>query len=366
MPVPAAGGPMTARRRLAALGIATVGIFLLLPVAALASAAPGTTGSSTSLFNAAGNLLITDQFNNRVIEVNPATNSIVWSFGSGNGSLCNPGPHSVIGPNFAERLAGGYTLIAGTGIGAGIPNTTACADNRVIVVDHKGGIVWQYGKAGKTGSGFDLLNTPVFCVQMPNHHILITDQGNNRIIEVNLLHQIVWSYGPTSGPGALNAPNSAQYLPTGNVLISDENGNRALIVNHAGTILWQVHKGLNVVADASRLPNGDTLIADAGNNRVVEVNLHHVVVWQYYTNTSTGSNAAPQPTGAVRTASGLTVIADQFNNRVIVVNDTTSAIVYQYGTTNVVGNGANQLYAPYSATVMGDYTGQTVPPATFR
>jgi len=31
--------------------------------------------------------------------------------------------------------------------------------------------------------------------------------------------------------------------------------------------------------------------------------------------------------------------------------------------TNVIGNGFNQLYAAYTGFVIGDYTGQTVPPA---
>src|SRR5579871_1974775 len=182
---PARRTPMAARSRLWVWGIATLGLVLLVPMVASAagvSGGPAVAGHPSAPFNHKGNLLITDQFNNRVIEINPATNRIVWSFGSNNGSLCNPGPHSVIGPNYAERIGGGYTLIVGTGIGSGIPGTVPCVDNRVIVVDRSGGIVWQYGKAGQTGSGFDLLNVPVFAVQLPDHHILITDQGNNRII----------------------------------------------------------------------------------------------------------------------------------------------------------------------------------------
>jgi hypothetical protein len=110
--------PLVARamRVLPTLGVlATVTIVaaLLMPLAA------GTSVSSSGFgngFNKPGDLLITDQFNNRVIEVNPLTKAIVWSFGSGNASLCNPGPGGVAGPNAAERLAGGLTLIAGTGV----------------------------------------------------------------------------------------------------------------------------------------------------------------------------------------------------------------------------------------------------------
>jgi len=59
-------------------------------------------------------VLITDQFNNRVIEVDRNKN-IVWSFGSNNPSLCNPGPGAIIGTNGAERIGDGMTVIAGTG-----------------------------------------------------------------------------------------------------------------------------------------------------------------------------------------------------------------------------------------------------------
>jgi hypothetical protein len=360
-------------RGLVLSGTLAIGLLFLLPVGAWA-AAPATPGAlsgahptaspAASAFNRPGDLLITDQFNNRVIEVNPLTKQIVWSFGSGNGTLCNPGAHSVIGANDAERLAGGLTLIAGTGIPSGVPNTTACADNRVIVVNQAGNIVWQYGQAGKTGSGFDLLNVPVFALQLPNHNFLIVDQGNNRIIEVNFAKKIVWSYGPTSGPGALNSPNSAEFLANGDLLVADEANSRVLEIAHNGTVVSQFSSGLNIVAFASRLPSGRTLIVDSGNNRVIEINAARSTVFQYFTKHSAGSNPAPAPTGAVEIRGGDIVIADQFNNRVIVI-DSAKQIVFQYGQTNVAGNGFDQLYAPYSAVVIGDYTGQTVPPASF-
>jgi plastocyanin len=312
-------------------------------------------------FNTPGNLLITDQLNNRVIEVNPLTNQIVWSFGSGNGSLCNPGPGSIIGPNDAERLAGGLTLIAGTGNPAGFKNAVACVDNRVIIVNQQGAITWQYGQANVTGFGPNELNTPVFAIQLPNQNIMIVDQGNNRVIEVNSTKQIVWSYGPASGPTALKNPNSVEMLANGDFLIADQNNNRALEVNPAGTIVGEVVGGLHTVSFASRLPNNDTLIADASNQRVIEINQQNQTVWQYYTNMSAGSNPTPYPANAVRLADGDTSIADWFNQRIVVVNSQNQT-VYQYGMTNVPGNGPNQLYGPYTGFVIGDYTGQTVPP----
>jgi outer membrane protein assembly factor BamB len=323
-------------------------------------------GDNGDIFNKAGNILITDQFNNRVIEVNPVTKDIVWSFGSGNPALCNPGPGTIIGTNYAERLAHGLTLIAGTGIppGASKSMPNGCVDNRVIVVDHTGQIIWQYGQAGVTGTGPNMLNVPVSSIELPNHHFLITDQGNNRIIEVNKEKQIVWSYGPTSGPGALNNPNSAELLPNGHILIADENNNRAIEITRDGQIVWQYSAGLNILAFASRLPNGDTLLTDSGNSRILEINQQKQIVFQYFTNTSPKSNLSPSPTDAVQLANGDTSIADQFNDRVIIV-DHNGQIDFQYGKTNVAGLGHDELNAPYTGFAIGDYTGQTPPPSTF-
>jgi hypothetical protein len=351
-------------RALPALGVfaaVTIVAALLLPLAAAASPAATSTGNG---FNKPGDVLITDQYNNRVIEVNPLTKAIVWSFGSGNSTLCNPGPGAVIGPNAAERLAGGLTLIAGTGIPSGVAGTTACVDNRVIVVNQAGTIVWQYGVAGKTGSGPDRLNVPVFAIQLPNHDFLITDQANNRIIEVNFSKQIVWSYGPTSGPGALNSPNSAELLGNGDILIADEGNNRVIEITRAGHLVWEYAGGLSAPAFASRLPGGDTLITDGGNNRIVQVTAAKHIDFQYFTNRSVGSNAAPAPSFAARIAGGDIIIADQFNDRILVI-DPSGTTVFQYGAINVSGAGFDQLFGPYSAEEIGDYTGQTVPPSTF-
>jgi hypothetical protein len=353
------------RRRVSCSAIFTLAFIssLLLLSTFVAFSIPVSAKTPSSGFNQPGNLLITDQYNNRVIEVNPGSDQIVWSFGTGSGTTCNPGPHSVIGPNDAERLSGGLTLIAGTGIPAGVPNTTPCVDNRVIIVNHAGKIVWQYGKAGVTGSGFDELNVPVFAIQLPNHDILIVDQGNNRVIAVNIALQIVWSYGPTSGPGALNSPNSAEVLPNGHILIADEGNNRVIEITPSGQIVWHYSRGLNAPASAERLPNGDTLIADSGNSRVVEVSHAKLVVFQYFTNTDPNSNPSPLPTSASRLANGNIIIADQLNDRAIMINPG-KQIVFQYGMTNVPGNGPDELYGPYSAYVVGDYTGQTPPPSS--
>lgn len=320
-------------------------------------------------FNKPGNILIADQFNNRVVEATP-DGRIVWQFGHG---PLDFSAKSIIGVNDSQRI-GPFTLMAGTGTP---PNVIPQApdgvpDNRVMIVDPFGKIVWQYGDFGST----DLLNTPVQSTYLPNTDVLITDQANNRIIEVNLQKQIVWSYpgSNTNPPDQLNNPNSAELLENGHILIADENNSRAIEVTRDDVIVktFTATNSLFIVAFASRLPNGDTLLTDSGNARIVEVNANDIPVWQYFTGTDPLSVPAPLPTRAVRLRDGDTLISDQFNNRVIRI-DPAGVIEADYGLPlaggGPIGNNVGYdlhtsqkgLYSPYDAKVVGDYTGLTPP-----
>jgi hypothetical protein len=339
----------------------------------LAGTAVADNTKSRNEFNKPGNILIADQFNNRVIEINPS-GRIVWSFGLGPNDFT---ARSIIGCNDAQRV-GTYTLMAGTGTPAEvIPQAPGgVADNRVILVDPFGHIVWQYGQFGVTGSGPNQLSTPVQCTWLPDAHVLITDQANNRIIEVNLAKKIVWQYPgrDTNAADQLVNPNSAELLENGHILISDQGNSRCLEVTHADKIVQILTAGgtLNTLAFASRLPDGDTLLTDSGNSRIVEVNAKDEVVWEYFTDTDPLSVAAPLPTQAVRLKNGDTLISDQFNNRVISVNKA-GQIVASYGLPldggGPIGNNAGYdiktsqkgLYSPYGAKAVGDYTGLTPP-----
>lgn len=332
----------------------------LVASSAISASAQGNT------FNTPGNILISDQYNNRLIEVNPDTHDIIWQFGDGSSVA---GPQSVVGVNDAQRV-GSLTLVAGTGVPAGAEPTcpNGCADNRVMLVNASGAIIWQYGHAGVTGGGPDQLNTPVQNTWLPNHHILITDQGNMRIIDVNLGKQIVWQYGQTgvSGEGSnqLNNPNSAELLANGHILIADEGNNRVIEVTRKKQIVWSYGcatcSELNAAAFASRLADGTTLITDGGNNRILDVDSAGNVVWTYYTNTRPGSVSSPAPSRAVMLRNGNVLISDQNNMQVIEI-DSSQNIVWSQGEIAVPGTGFDMLNGPYDAKVLGDYTGLTPP-----
>ncbi len=335
---------------------------------AVASSGAHAASASSSKFNHPGNILISDQFNNRVIETDKDGN-IVWSFGLGPNDFS---AKSIVGVNDAERV-GDLTLMAGTGIPAGVdPNCPAgCADNRVMLVAQDGNIAWQYGQFGVTGSGPNELNAPVQATFAPDNTVYITDQGNQRVIQVDMSGNILWQYGTTgvsgNGSNQLNNPNSAELLKDGDVLIADESNNRVIEVNKAtGNIdkTYTAHGTLNGPAFASLLPDRSILISDSGNNRVVEVDRGDNIMFQYATNTQAGSNPNPLPTRAVLGHGNRIVISDQFNNRVIVV-DKKGNVLTQYGTLNTIGYGTSSaqegLYAPYDAKIIGEYGGLTKP-----
>ena len=318
-------------------------------------------------FNGKGDVLIADQWNNRIIEVDKH-HHIVWQFGDGSAKAS---PTSVVGPNEAERY-GDLTLIAGTGLPPGtIPacSKKACQDNRVIVVNKAGKIVWQYGKTGIPGSKPGLLNAPVGAVHLANGDVLVTDQGNQRVIEISMSKHIVWQYGTTgksgAGPNQLNDPNSAEMLSNGDVLIADESNNRAIEVTSAGKIVWQYGKPkntklLNGVGFASRLPNGNTLLTDSGHSRIVEVSMSGSVMWTFLTNKQAGSIKSPEPSHAVRLKNGNTLISNQIDNNVVEV-DSTGKIVWQQGKVAIQGTKFDELNWPYDAKKIGDFTGLTPP-----
>jgi hypothetical protein len=335
-----------------------------------------------SEFNSRHNTLIADQFNNRVIEVD-RTGKIVWQFGLGPTDFS---PASIIGTNDAQRV-GELTLMAGTGTPGGQPeapnctNPSGCPDNRVILVDRHGNVVWQYGQFGVTGSGPDQLNVPVQNTWLPNRHVLITDQANERIIEVDVAtKEIVWQYGTTglsgNGPNQLNNPNCAELLENGHILICDENNNRAIEVTRTKQIIWQYGSGdpnindpVSGVAFASRLENGHTLITDSNHARIVEIDQNKNVVWEYFTCTGQACNlprgTGPLPTRAVRLRNGHTLISDQYNHRVIEVNHA-KQIVRTFGKLGSLGYNTDSvadggLNSPYDAKRIGDYTGLTPP-----
>jgi len=67
-----------------------------------------------------------------------------------------------------------------------------------------------------------------------------------RVDEITPHGRIVWTYGPSSGPGALDRPSLAVRWPNGMIAISDDWHHRIVVVDpRTKRIVWQYgHDGI--------------------------------------------------------------------------------------------------------------------------
>jgi hypothetical protein len=316
-----------------------------------------------------GNVLVADQLNNRVLVIDRQGN-VLFTFGDGRSV---PSATSVVAPNDAEYIPGPAVLIAGTGAPMGGEPTcttpSGCVDDRVLIVDYTSrAITWQFGgHDGGPGSGQLASPASAVLVATPKgDHVLISDQGNGRVVEVDRSSKtILWQYPPIDAGASSVSPQSAERLDNGDTLIADQGGNRIVAVTTGGVVAWQYPPirnpaALDFPAFASRLPNGNTLIADSNNNRVIEIDKGSPgnIVWSYLAT----PGESPAPTGAVRLQNGHTLITELSADQVIEVDHSTPPrVVYVHGLDDQGGSGRNQLNQPYNAKVVGDYTGLSTP-----
>ncbi len=190
------------------------------------------------------NLLITDQGDHRVLLVRFETQDSLWQYGGTQGA----GPNQLSGPSDAVRLPdSARVLICDTG------------NNRVILVNQDTKeIIWN--STGIT------LNSPVDVEYSAEDGgaFLITDQNNHQVILVRRSDkQVLFRFGEQGVSGNdithLNAPSDADLLPSGNVLICDTGNNRLIEVNRLGEIVYSFHRPLSRIADADRLANNRML-----------------------------------------------------------------------------------------------------------
>lgn len=109
---------------------------------------------------------------------------------------------------------------------------------------------------------------------------LLADNHNlrrPRIIEVNMLGEIIWEYiVPEHLRQYTNPGFDVELLPNNNILFILP-GNGVYEVDRKGNIVWS-YLDEKVSHDADRLPNGNTLIV--GSTKIVEVTSKGGIVWQ--------------------------------------------------------------------------------------
>ena len=107
-----------------------------------------------------------------------------------------------------------------------------------------------------------------------------------RIIEVNMLGEIIWEYPiPQNLKQYTNPGFDAEWLPNDNILFVLP-GNGVYEVDRNGDTVWS-YRDEKVSHDADRLPNGNTLVVYGNEDKlsdaqVKEVNPEGEIVWSWY------------------------------------------------------------------------------------
>ena len=138
-----------------------------------------------------GNFLVTEINGDWVDEVAP-DGTLVWT-GHPPG-VAYPSDSNQIGPD--RYLTVDYS-----------------SPGQVVEFDRAGNTLWRYAPTGSRA-----LNHPSLAEALPNGDILMTDDGNDRVIVIDpRTNRIVWQYGHTGAPGSaagfLRRPDGLDPLP---------------------------------------------------------------------------------------------------------------------------------------------------------
>ncbi len=283
----------------------------------------------------AGDLLIADRGNNRLLIVN-SQSQVLWRF------------------PVAGSLAAGQGFSADDAFLAPDGRTILASEEmhqvlvRIDIASQR--ITWQFGHYGRTGAGAGFLNTPDDAYPLANGNVTVADIKNCRILEIAPDKQIVRTWGHVgvcrdNPPYSYNEPNGDTPLPDGGILITEIGGSRVVRLDAAGRVKYDIHVPVLYPSDAQLDPHGNIVVADYSNpGAIVAVSPTGHLLWRY--GPKTGPGRLDHPSLAVPLADGSIVLNDDLRDRVIIINPLTGRVLWQYGRTGIAGRGADRLFIP--------------------
>ncbi len=224
-------------------------------------------------------------------------------------------------------------------------------------------VVWEYGTYGVHGSDPGQLWTPDDAYPLPDGNISVADIKNCRIVVISPDKQIVRQFGTTgvcahNPPISFAHPNGDTPLPDGGMLVTEIGGSRVVRLSAAGDVVFDIHVPANYPSDAQLLPDGNVLVVDYSNPGAILVvdPLTDQVLYKYAP--TSGDGRLNHPSLVVQLSDGTYLLNDDDRHRVVVVDPRTNSIVWSYGHTDVASSADGYLNLPDGIDV--------VPPGIFR
>ncbi len=225
-----------------------------------------------------------------------------------------------------------------------------------------GHIVWHYGHPGTPGSAPGYLDNPDDAMVLPNGNVISADIKNCRLLYLSKTSvQPIHVYGETTPycyhqpPARFGSPNGMFPMTNGDWLVTEINGDWVDEMTPSGRIVWSTHPpGIYYPSDTNEVRPGVFLTAAYTKPGVVEeFNQQGQLLWRY---APTGAAALDEPSLALPLPNGDVLVNDDWNDRVIVIDPHTNKVVWQYGVTGVPGSKPGYLYKPDGIDVAPPYS----------
>jgi DNA-binding beta-propeller fold protein YncE len=151
----------------------------------------------------------------------------------------------------------------------------------------------------------------------------VADSGNHRIQAFDSLGNFLTTYGSLgSSAGQLNSPQGLVVDESGRVLVTDQGNNRLVVLGFDGTefdYLASFSAGLSAPSGVAVDTWGNIVVADTGNHRVVVLDPEGKLMAEYSEPNDGYSGTFNAPRGVAVEACGNLVVADTGNRRVVTV-----------------------------------------------
>jgi hypothetical protein len=224
--------------------------------------------------------------------------------------------------------------------------------NQVVVriAFPSGRLVWRYGHPGVFGSGPGYLHEPDDAYVLKNGQVVVADNQNCRIVFINHAGKITSQIGSIGfclhqPPKGVGSPNGDTPLANGDVLISEINGSWISEYTRRGHLVWTVQLPLAYPSDPQQIGPDRYLVADyATPGGLYEFSRSGQILWRYVV--TNGPGMLNHPSLAERLPNGFIAVTDDYRHRIVVINPVTQSIVWQYGQTDLLGVGKGLLNTP--------------------
>jgi outer membrane protein assembly factor BamB len=234
-------------------------------------------------------------------------------------------------------------------------------DNHTIVVlaYPSGKVLWMYGHPRQPGDTAGYLDNPDDAYVLPDGSISVADTVNCRVIVLSpdkrILHQI--GSGPNfcnhEPPTELDSPNGDTPLADGNLLVSEINGSYIDEYTTSGQLVWSTKLSIvSYPSDPQPVGPDRYLVCDyALPGAFVEFDRSGKVLYRYAP--QTGPGVLDKPSLAELLPSGAIMANDDYNDRMMAIDPATGALVWQYGVTGRAGTAPGLLSIPDGFDIVG-------------